>query len=469
MHKNLQNKEHNTELGNAKRLVRQYGNELRYCESLKTWFVWDGKRWKSGMRSDVVKRMNDTVHQMFKDAAEITDSETREKALKWALRSESKTIINNSIELAQSDSTIDIEEFDPDPMLLNVQNGTIDLKTGKLFKHDRDKFITKICPVMYNPDATVHTWLGFLEKIMNGNKNLIDFLQRALGYSLSGDASEQVFFLLYGSGANGKSTFLETIKSVLGDYAKVAEFSTFTTLKNTGGVRNDIADLKGARCVIANEGSESQRLSESVVKSLTGEDTIKARFLFKEHFEYKPEYKIWLATNNKPDIQGTDHAIWRRVKLIPFSVRIQPREQDKKLLIKLRNEFSGILNWAIKGALKWKMDGLGEPAEVTEATKFYRDEMDILSRFLDERCRLSPEMRAGSTNLYKEYKDWSDQSGENPLSQTKFGTRLNEKGFNKNRSGSDGGYRWLGIGIQEKDMQIELRPEELPLQSISKN
>jgi len=406
---------------------------------------------------------------MFKDTAEITDSKLRKRALKWALRSESKTVINNSIELAQSHSTIGLEEFDRNPMLLNVQNGTVDLKTGKLLKHNIDNYITKICPVKYDPDATTHTWLGFLDKIMNGNKNLINFLQGAMGYSLCGDSSEQVFFLLYGSGANGKSTFLETAKAMLGDYAKVAEFSTFTTLKNTGGVRNDLADLNGTRFVIANEGTAGQRLSESIVKSLTGDDTIKVRFLYKEHFEYKPEYKIWLATNNKPDIRGTDHAIWRRVKLIPFSVRIQPHEQDKRLLNKLRREYPGILNWAIEGVLKWQKYGLGEPAEVREATKSYRAEMDSLSSFLEERCILSPEVKVGSTPLYEEYKDWCVQSGENPLSQTKFGVRLKEERFEKKRSGKGGNFMWSGIGIREKDVQLDLCPEELTIQSISNN
>jgi len=282
------------------------------------------------------------------------------------------------LEIAQSLKrfAVKADAFDQNPMLLNVLNGTFELKTGELRPHDQRDRITKICPVEYREDALCPTWLAFLDRIFNGNADLIGFVQRAIGYSLTGSTQEQCFLLLWGEGSNGKSTMLELLRDVLGDYADNA--STDALMVSSGrGTENDIAKLKGARLVTASESGEGRRLDEERVKRLTGGDTISARFLYREWFEYRPQFKLWLAVNNRPEVRGTDHAIWRRVRLIPFEVVIPDDDQDKELPAKLRAEAPGILRWAVEGCLAWQKEKLNPPKAITSATTEYRSEQNL--------------------------------------------------------------------------------------------
>lgn len=324
-------------------------------------------------------------------------------------------------------------------------NGTVDLRTGELRPHRREDLITRLAPVEYDPDAEAPLWEAFLRRIMDGNEDLIRFLQRAVGYSLTGDTSEQCFFLLYGTGANGKSTFLEAIRAMLGDYAQQADFGTFL-VQNRDGPRNDVARLVGARFVSAVEVESGRRLSETLVKQLTGNDRVVARFLYREHFEFVPTFKLWLAANHKPVIRGADHAIWRRIKLIPFQVTIPPEDRDRQLAARLRAELPGVLAWAVRGCLEWQQYGLGEPPEVTEATNEYRAEMDPLGPFFGERCVLHPNARAYAGELYAGYAAWCEQAGERPMSQREFGLRLQERGFE--RRIVRGRVVWVGLGLR---------------------
>jgi putative DNA primase/helicase len=277
------------------------------------------------------------------------------------------------------------------------------------------------------------------------------FVQRAAGYSLTGDTSEQVLFICYGGGANGKTTYQEAKAAALGDYAMRAP-TEMLLAKRPGGIPNDVARLKGSRFVAASETEDGRRLAESMVKDLTGQDTITARFMRGEFFDFAPTHKLWLSTNHKPTIVGTDTAIWRRIRLIPWTVTIPPAEQDKRLLARLRrDELPGILAWMVRGCLAWQREGLHDPDEVLRATSDYRREMDVLAGFLSDCCEEDPNHWDYARDLYASYKRWCDENGERAEAQRKFGGRLGERGFSRDRGGSRGAHIWRGVRLTEEE------------------
>jgi len=437
-----------TDLGNAKRLVSQHGDKIRYCFAWKKWLVWDGKTWSIDNNGQILRLAKATVKQIYTEATTIADTYQRQSIAKWAIASESEHRLNAMVSLAESEPGVPISpnELDTNPYLLNCQNETIDLKTGELKPHDPKDFITKIIPVEYRPKAMCPRWLEFLETIFNWNYDIIQYLKKAVGYSLTGDTSEQCLFLLHGTGANGKTVFLKTISHLLSGYAQTADFETFLIKKNDGGIRNDIARMQGKRFISAIEAESGKRLSENLIKSLTGGDTISARFLFAEFFEFQPKFKLWLAANHKPNIRGTDHAIWRRIRLIPFNVKIPEDKQDKHLEKKLKEELPGILAWAVQGCLEWQKNGLQAPDEIKKAINGYREEMDAIGAFTCGCCVLIPEARVQAGKLYEAYKKWCDENGEFTLKQRDFGVCLSERGFE--RIESSGHWR-KGIGLRE--------------------
>lgn len=419
-----------TDLGNARRLVAQHRGAIRFCYLWDKWLYWTGDRW---MKDDVgeTERYAKAVAVSLKAEAEACKDEYSARELtKWAKRAESSDRIHAMIRLARSEPGIPLrpDEVDPDPWLLNVANGTLDLKRGELKPHDPKDMITRLAPVAYDPKARCPLWEKFLLRVMEGDLELIDFLQRAVGYSLTGDTSEQALFFLHGVGANGKTTFVQTVSALMGDYAMQA--STEMLMVQYGNrIPNDIARLQGARFVNTVEIEEGRRLAEGLVKSLTGGDTLTARFLWGEWFEFTPQFKIFLAANHKPVIKGTDHAIWRRIKLIPFEVTIPKQEQDRELARKLQAELPGILNWALEGCLQWQRHGLQEPERVMAATESYREESDVLARFLAECTVPSSTGTVQAGRLYARYKEWCEANGERPWTNTLFGKRLKERGF----------------------------------------
>jgi putative DNA primase/helicase len=439
-----------SELGNAERLVARHGKDIRYCHEWNKWLIWTGTHWQIDLTGEVERRAKETIRAIYSEAAEIEDEEKRATLAKHAAKSETNRAISAMVELAKSEPGIPVlsDQLDSDIWLMNCKNGTLDLRTGELRPHNRKDYITRIIPTEYNPYADFEEWAKFLERIMNGNGELISFLQRAVGYSLTGSTREQCLFMLYGSGANGKTTFLEAIAETLSDYAQRTPTDTLLS-KDTGGISNDVARLKGARFVIASEVEEGRKMAESLVKQMTGGEKMTARFMRAEYFEFKPHFKLWIGTNHKPVIRGTDHAIWRRIKLIPFNVTIPEPERDKELPNKLRKEKAGILNWAVMGCMDWLKDGLGEPEEVVKATGEYRSEMDVLTRFISDCCVTNTQKCTKSSELYRKYTEWSKDNGEFTLSQTKFSTRLQEKGFKKSVR-STGNY-WLDIAIIDED------------------
>jgi putative DNA primase/helicase len=280
-----------------------------------------------------------------------------------------------------------------------------------------------------------------------GDVALIRFVQKVIGYSLTGSTQEQCLFILYGAGANGKSTLIQTISTLLGDYSRQPPTETLLVQRGDG-VRNDLARLQGARFVSAVEVEGGRRLAEVLVKQLTGGDTITARFLYGEHFEFLPMFKLWLAVNHRPIVQGTDHGIWRRIRLLPFTVTIPAAEQDKRLTERLQAELPGILRWAVEGCLAWQQEGLEPPAAVNRATRDYRAEMDVIAAFLQDCCVLGPEREVLAGDLYAEYTDWCTQMGESPVSQKALSTTLRERDYTPGRRSS--GRIWRGIALKEE-------------------
>ncbi len=436
-----------TDMGNGSRLKLRHGQDIRYCYPWKTWVIWGGMRWKNDVTGHVHRLAKDTAKAMWAEAAALAD-DTQSKALaRHALKSQSELRLKAMMSSAQCEVPIQPEEFDRDPWLLNCANGTLDLRTGELRPHQREDFIMKLAPVEYDPEATCPTWLAFFERIMAGNERLIAYLHKMVGYGLTGSVKEQCLFFLYGLGANGKSTFLNLMRKMLGDYAKHTPAETFM-FKRGDHIPADLADLKGARVVTAVEVEDGKRFAESLLKQATGGDRQKARFLYGNFFEYDPEYKIFLAANHKPQIKGTDPAIWRRIRLIPFIVAIPEHERDQDLTQKLEAELPGILAWAVKGCLLWQQEGLGPPEEVIEATEGYRQEMDSLGNFLDECCVLLPEARTNFKSLYEEYRRWCDDMGETPRGRNDFAKKLTERGFAAVTGTGNVAVR-VGIGLRQ--------------------
>ena len=439
-----------TDVGNARRFASANKWEARYSHPGGEWLVWNGKLWGADRTGKVVRLAKDVVRGLYREASLEPDSQVRKNLSKWATKSESQQRIRAMLDLARSEPGIPIlpEALNGEPLLLNLQNGTLDLRTGKLRSHDPGNLITRICGTSLEPDSDCPRFVAFLEEIMDGDREMIAFLQRVVGYSLTGSTEEQVIFILYGSGSNGKTTLIEALRAMLGDYAVNADPQTFMIQRHSGP-RPDLARLAGARLVTGQETEANQRLAESLVKQVSGGDVITVRFLYGREFEFRPQFKPFLVTNHRPVIVGTDLAIWRRVLLLPFEVSVPPERQDKRLLQKLLAELPGILAWAVEGRRIWSEEGLNPPARVIAAKQEYREEMDLVGRFLAERCTLKPHAETKAADLYREFQLWVDEVGEKQVSQRGLATRLRERGFEPARTSRS--RLWKGIEIRRDD------------------
>ena len=446
-----------TDTGNAERLILRHGENLKHLTESDLWYLWTGSHWTQDRTDEVARLAKETIREALPaEAKQCDDEKIAGKILGWAQKSESRAARSAMVKLAASDGLgvqCVPEQLDADPWLLNCKNGTIDLKTGQLRPHQRADHITKLVEVDYDPKASCPLWLAFLSRAMGGSADLVGFLKRSLGYTLTGDTREHCLWFLYGLGNNGKSTFLETLRFLFFNYGAKASFDTFLA-KQSEGPRNDIARLRGSRLVAASEAEGGKRFAESLLKEITGGDTISARFLHQEFFEFKPQFKIWLAANDKPTIKGTDHGIWRRIRLVPFLVKIPDEEIDKSLPEKLKKELPGILAWIVEGCLEWQAVGLGEAEAVKKATQEYRDEMDLLGDFIAQCCRLGPSESATSALLYKEYKGWATENSAEPVSQQAFGRNLSGRGLTPKAMRT--GKAWYGIGLLTHPQQTSL-------------
>lgn len=439
-----------TETSNAKRLIAKHGDRLRRVEPWKRWLVWDGKRWRVDDTLQAEALAIKIASDLWGEAVELAQQSENKDVIKslmaFCKSSNRDASIKSTLSLARSQPGVQIESsmLDVNPWLLNVENGTVDLKTGKLKPHCKDDYLTKMAGVVYNAGADCPVWYKFLDRIFAGNKELIRFVRQLAGIILTGSTAEHIFPFLHGIGANGKSTLIGALLYLMGDYAMEAPEELLLVKK--GSHPTELADLHGKRFVAAIEADGGRRLAEALIKSLTGGDRIRARRMREDFWEFQPTHKIWLAANHKLTIRGNDHGFWRRIKMIPFNVVIPKSEQDIHLNEKLKDEMSGILNWALIGLTEWRAEGLIEPNEVTNATSGYRQEMDVIGVFLDERCILDENNRAGSAELYKVYAGWCESSGEHPCNQRRFAEQLSERGFESIRGGQGKRYR-MGIGL----------------------
>lgn len=449
-----------TDLGNAERLLAQYGEVVRYSYDRKMWLIWKGTHWQWDAGGEIMRMAQKTVRSIYEEAAHEDDDDERKKIADWAKASESNQRINAMVAQAQPLVAVRMDSLDANYWLLNCKNGTVDLKTGELRPHSKEDYQTLLCPVEYHPENPHTVWDSFLTRVCNAKDDVITYLQSCIGYSLTGDTQEQVLFFAHGGGQNGKSTFLDTFIEILGPYSAQANIEMFLTSFKQGGAGHseDVANLAGKRLVVASEIEEGRRLAVPKLKQMTGGERVRASHKYEHEFEYQVTYKIWLNGNHKPEITDTTFSIWRRVKLIPFDVTIPPSERDKKLREKLRAEYAAILAWAVQGCINWQQRGLDDPTAVSQAVADYRQEQDILGDFFHARCFLNPhdaECVVSHKELYTAYQSWCSENSVDPVSARTFAKRLKEKrSIRKYQSSGQLKWRFIRL-LKEKEGQQE--------------
>lgn len=440
-----------TDTGNAHRLQDKFGNIIRYSYNQKKWLYWDGKMWCID-DSGEIKKMADVICDEMKREAFFEEDEKRQlELIRWANRTASSKGKEAMIKECQHLGNIPASpsDFDSYTDYLNVQNGIVNLRNGELIPHDSSFMMSRICYSDYDTSTKKpKMWLKFLDEVTAGDKELQNYIQKCIGYSLSGSTREQCAYFLYGIGNNGKSTFLDTIADMLGGYAANTQPETIMMQKfNSGGANPEIARLKSARFVTSEEPTEGVRLNEGLLKQLTGGSKVTCRFLYGDEFEYTPEFKIWIATNHKPVIRGTDVGIWRRIKLIPFEVNIPKTKVDKLLKYRLRKEFPQILHWAVEGCIKWQQEGLQEPEKVQVAVKDYKKEMDLLASFMDQCVEIdyTTDERVPANQLFRVYLKWAKENNEFEMSANKFGREIVKKVPERGRSAQGLFYKYIKL------------------------
>jgi putative DNA primase/helicase len=447
--------------GNADRMIALHGEDLRYSAIFRKWLVWDGRRWAKDEEEGRAMKLAKKTMALFYEQSQGTGSEGLVKFAKTCL---GKTKISNLLALADCELRVHVADLDTHPYLLNCLNGTLDLRTGLLQEHRREDYLTKLVHHNYDPNAKCPLFMKFIGEIMGitpeASENdleradrLVDYLQRAFGYSLTGDVSEKAVFCLFGDGSNGKTTLLETVAFVMREFS--AQVLIDTLMMKTSGENNnslaDLADLRGARFVTTSEGEEGQRLAEAKLKYLSaGMGKIKTARKYENFISFEATHKLFMDSNYKPVVQGRDAAIWNRLKSIPFTVTISDEQKDEELPKKLQKEAEGILAWMVKGCLLWRGDGLGTPPEIEESSKSWRDAMDPLKDFLEDECWMGDELWVTSSNLWRAYKTWSDNNGEHAFGRRRFGDRLKVLGCKSSRR--NGPRSWDGIALK-KDPQ----------------
>lgn len=417
--------------GNAQRFVDLFGDKVRYCYTDKRWLWYDGRKWCTDMTGTVKRLADKAVACMAAeakvyaqlDADEGTDmAKAFEKHMKSCRSNKSKNAMLSEVMHHVPVLPAQMDRF---KTVLNTPGGVIDLRSGGISPHDPMTYLTKMTAVEYSENADCPRWLAFLDDIFRKDKDLIRYVQKAVGYSLTGSTTEQCAFFLYGTGRNGKSTFIDIIRDIFGDYAANIQPETIMVRSNQStAINSDIARLKGARLVTSVEPNEGVRINEGLLKQLTGDDTVTARKLYGDEFEFKPEFKLWMATNHKPVIRGTDTGIWRRIHMIPFTVQIPEEKIDRRLKYKLSAELTGIFRWAVEGCLLWQKEGLKMPRAVLEEVREYRREMDVISAFVEDKCTVGKGLSVQSSALYAAYLRWADSGNEYKMSNTKFGLEI---------------------------------------------
>ena len=409
-----------TEDSLALSFAEHHASDMRYVTTWGRWFIWDGTRW---IRDDT-QLATDKSRELCRAAAQSTNK------LKTAQSLASRRVISNVESLSQSDRKIatTIDQWDADGWLLNTPGGTVNLKTGASKAHDREDFITKSTAVA--PRDSCPLWESFITRVTGGNAELATFLQRVSGYSLTGDTTEHALFFLYGEGGNGKGVFLNTIAGIMGDYALTASMDAFVVTHNDRHP-TELAAMRGARLVTAQETEEGRRWAESKIKALTGGDKISARFMRQDFFEFTPQFKLVIAGNFKPALRGVNEAIRRRMNLVPFTMKIAESERDPQLAEKLRAEWPGILAWMIRGCVEWQDAGLRQPGAVLEATQEYLAEEDSTSAWFDELCVRDANAKTLGAAAWGSWVRWAEGAGVFVGDRKRFYRTMDAMGFQR--------------------------------------
>lgn len=452
----------------AEEFAAMHCGEFRYLVDREVWLRWDGRRWCDADKGDLVRAAEDTAKTIFALALEMP-KEDRKEALEFAKKTAGRGGINAMIELGSAATCFVMKraQFDQHPHLLNVTNGTLDLRTGELRPHAQADYLTTLTPINYNPAATCPRWDQFLREIFvtktieddgsyrfRTDEELINFVHRGAGYSMTGYTREHAFFILHGVGRNGKGRFVKQLRMLLGDASRTSDFKTFTAIQSTSINSPALASLAGARLVTAGEPDEGVQLSESTIKSVTGEDEIEAMAKYEAPFRYTPAFKIWLHCNHKPSVKGTDEGIWSRPRMIPFNVRFDNYDgkgldkRDTQLDEKLDAEVEGILAWGVRGAMEWFRVGLGMAPAVKEATEGYRSEQDMIGAFVDERLKVEHGAKMAASEMHSVYTTWcAANSIRHPFSPETLKAKLDGRPgiqYKRDKSG-----RWY-VGVRVK-------------------
>ncbi len=454
-----------SDLGNADRLVAFAGSIARYSHEREKWYIWDLRRWSPNSDGEIYRLATDTIKQMYKDAALLADAASKiddidqrqatiiasEGLAQWGRKTESRSRIEAMIFLARSRPHIPIllSELDQDPWAFNCWNGTIDLRDGSIKPHAQADLITRVSPAEYEPTATYQLFDDFINRILPDSA-VREFVQRSLGYSITGMINEEKLFFPYGPTGTGKSTLLRSVGAAMGDYAATADFGTFLQQDRGGKPTSDIARLAGRRFVTSIEVDEGQKMAEALVLQLTGGDVVTARFLYGDSFEFIPTFKLWLAANNRPRVRDDNDANWRRITQIPFAVQIPEDERDSTIKQSLTDPLiagKAILAWLVRGCQDWLAIGLSVPEPVKVTTQEYREEMNPLAEFLDECCVFHHQARCDNGPIFQEYLQWAKTNNvTRPLGRKNFTQRLERIPDIVNHRNGHGRF-WEGIGL----------------------
>ena len=456
-------KYHRTEMGNAERLLDSYGDRLRYTKATG-YVAWDGRRWKAGAELQAETWAKAVIRDIYREAADLASEAAQagedgerdhlageaQELMKWAMSSEKAKMVNAMLMLARSACAVDITRFDNEPWMFNCDNGTVDLHSGELRPHRKNDHLMQITSVAYNPAAQCPTWERVVREVMLDDMEMVAYLQRVIGRALTGDVSEQEWYLMVGEGENGKSVVMETLARVMGEYAHMMapESITMTGQPRKGHEASpDIAMLKGKRFVRVTETQEGARIDAARVKSLSGGDEQTARFLNKDLFTFRPTATIFIYTNHRPETRETTHAYWRRVRYVPFDLNLRehPERKDEHLMEKLLAELPGILAWCVQGCLAWQREGLKPPKRVLEATEAYRADSDVLKDFIETHCLVRGDYEVRASALYAKYVEWCKETGERQQNMRRFGKAITERGFERKTSN---GVVYVGIGLR---------------------
>jgi putative DNA primase/helicase len=433
------------DIDNAARMYARFKENLAYTAGAG-WLIFDGQRWKRGETGAALDCAMDVARKIADEIPYKLGEVEKPARARHAERSGSRQAVDAMVHLARPMFTIADDMLDRDKFLLNVENGTIDLRTGELGPHDPADFITKIAPVAFDPEAKCPTFLRVVNWITKGDREFVNYLRRAFGYCLTGDTTEQVFFFVIGPGRTGKSVLANVLRELLGEYGLQASMDSFLAKQYDNGIPTDIARLRGARVVVATEANFDRQIDEAKLKTMTGGDPLVARFMRQDLFQFMPEFKLLLIANDFPRVRASSDAFWRRVRVIPIDRKIPAKQVDPNLMEKLRAEYPGILAWAVRGCLSWQQHGLPMPSVVKEGTERWRGFADVIKRFVIDCCELDPRAQVAASEIYETYDVWCSDQKEKPQSQSGFKAKLTELDLTSQHTRT--GNIWYGIRLK---------------------